>query len=74
VKFRKRVKEDGYYLYTPERRPRAKPVLVKVGHWNNGEFFFVPPDQETYARTSRWAIGCVGGNFAGPIPALVRGC
>jgi hypothetical protein len=72
MKFRTRVTKDGYYLYKPTKGRSRNPVLVKVGHWSNGEFYFTFPQDLLNQEPPRWAIGCVGGNFAGPIPPLTR--
>lgn len=69
MKFSTKVSKDGFYLYTPRGTKRGvKPALVKVGHWDNGEFYFTYPKDLVNQVPPRWAIGCVGGNFAGPFP------
>jgi hypothetical protein len=70
MKFTKNPRKDGYYLYRPAKRPNATPVLVRIGHWKNNEFFFTFPYDVLNREPPRWAIGCVGGLFAGPIRPL----
>ena len=70
MKSNKNPRKDGFYLYRPAKKPNAKPLLVRVGHWSNGEFYFTTLEERVCSCEPRWAIGCVGGIFEGPFQAI----
>jgi hypothetical protein len=70
MKTNKLPNKDGFYLYRPAKRPKAKPIVVRVEHWSNGEFYFTTICEQDCDCSPKWAIGCIGGFFEGPFKAL----